>query len=96
MIKLTVAYPGGEGITFDHDYYSSKHVPLCKEAFVPMKVEVDRGIDGPAMASVSFYFASMEDFQKAMTSPKMGEVLGDLGNYTNSVPTMQISEVVSA
>jgi uncharacterized protein (TIGR02118 family) len=59
-------------------------------------VEVDRGIDGPAMASASFYFSSKDDFQKAMTSPKMGEVLGDLGNYTNSSPTMQISEVVSS
>jgi uncharacterized protein (TIGR02118 family) len=96
MIKLTVTYPGGEGITFDHDYYSKKHIPLCKEAFVPAKVEVDRGIDGPAMASASFYFSSKDDFQKAMTSPKMGEVLGDLGNYTNSSPTMQISEVVSS
>jgi uncharacterized protein (TIGR02118 family) len=94
MIKLTVTYPGGEGISFDHDYYSTKHIPLCKEAFVPAKVEVDRGIDGPAMAS--FYFSSKDDFQKAMTSPKMGEVLGDLGNYTNSSPTMQISEVVSS
>jgi uncharacterized protein (TIGR02118 family) len=96
MIKLTVTYPGGEGISFDHDYYSTKHIPLCKEAFVPAKVEVDRGIDGPAMASASFYFSSKDDFQKAMTSPKMGEVLGDLGNYTNSSPTMQISEVVSS
>jgi uncharacterized protein (TIGR02118 family) len=48
------------------------------------------------MASASFYFSSKDDFQKAMTSPKMGEVLGDLGNYTNSSPTMQISEVVSS
>jgi uncharacterized protein (TIGR02118 family) len=94
MIKLTVTYHGGEGITFDHDYYSTTHIPLCKEACGPAKVEVDRGIDGPAMASASFYFSSKDDFQKAMTSPKMGEVLGDLGNYTNSVPTMQISEVV--
>jgi uncharacterized protein (TIGR02118 family) len=96
MIKLTVTYPGGEGVTFDHDYYSSKHVPLCKEAFVPVKVEVERGIDGPAVASAAFYFSSMDNFQKAMNSPKMGEVLGDLGNYTNAVPTMQISEVVGA
>ena len=95
MIKLTVTYPGGEGVTFNHEYYSAQHVPLCKEAFVPLKVEVERGIDGPALASAAFYFASIEDFQKAMTSPKIGEVLNDLGNYTNSVPTMQISEVVS-
>jgi hypothetical protein len=31
-----------------------------------------------------------------MTSPKMGDVMGDLGNYTNAVPTMQISEVVGS
>jgi uncharacterized protein (TIGR02118 family) len=94
MIKLTVTYPKGEGITFDHEYYASKHVPMCEEAFSPARVEVDKGIDGPAAASVSFYFETMDKFNAAMASPRMGEVMSDLGNYTNGVPTMQISSVV--
>ena len=50
MIKLTVSYPNGEGTTFDHDYYATSHVPLCNEAFAPVKTEVDKGIDGPNAA----------------------------------------------
>jgi len=95
MIKLTVSYPKGDDITFDHDYYANSHVPMCSDAFSPVRVELDRGIDGPSVASVSFYFESMDAFSAAMASPRMGDIMGDLGNYTNGVPTMQISEVVS-
>ena len=72
MIKLTVTYPKGEGITFDHDYYANKHVPMCEEAFSPARVELDKGIDGPAAASVSFYFETMDKFNAAMASPVIG------------------------
>jgi uncharacterized protein (TIGR02118 family) len=89
-----VTYPKGEGITFDHEYYANSHVPMCEQAFNPARVELDTGIDGPAVASVSFYFADMDKFNAAMASPKMGEIMADLGNYTNGVPTMQISKVV--
>ena len=94
MIKLTVTYPKGDGITFNHEYYANSHVPMCEQAFNPARVELDTGIDGPAVASVSFYFADMDKFNAAMASPKMGEIMADLGNYTNGVPTMQISKVV--
>jgi len=95
MIKVTVTYPGGEGITFDHDYYASSHVPMCVEAFKPVRVELERGINGPALAAVSFYFESMEAMQAAMSTPRMGNILGDLANYTNGAPSMQVSSVVA-
>ena len=95
MIKLSVSYPSGEGTTFDHDYYSASHIPLCQGAFNPAKTEVDKGIDGPNAASVHFYFDSMEAMQSALANPKMGEVLADVANYTNIAPVMQVSEVVS-
>jgi uncharacterized protein (TIGR02118 family) len=95
MIKLTVSYPKGDGITFDHDYYANSHVTMCVDAFGPVRVELDRGIDGPAVASVSFYFESMDAFGAAMQSPRMADIMGDLGNYTNGAPTMQISEIVN-
>ena len=94
MIKVTVSYPGGEGITFDHDYYAGTHVPMCAEAFKPARIELERGLNGPNLASVAFYFESMESMQAAMSTPKMGDILADLGNYTNSSPTMQVSELV--
>jgi uncharacterized protein (TIGR02118 family) len=66
---------------------------LCISAFSPEKTEIDKGIDGPNVAGVHFYFESMEAFQSAMANPKMGEVMADVANYTNIAPVMQVSEV---
>jgi uncharacterized protein (TIGR02118 family) len=95
MIKLTVTYPSGDGATFDHDYYASSHVPLCVRTFTPTRTEIDKGIDGPNVAGVHFYFESMEQLQSAMASPSTGDVMADVANYTNIAPVLQISEVVS-
>ncbi len=94
MIKLSVSYPSGEGTTFDHDYYATSHVPLCNSTFKPTKTEIDKGIDGPNVAGVHFYFDSMESLQAAFGDPKMGDVMADVANYTNIAPVTQISEVV--
>lgn len=94
MIKLTVSYPKGDDVTFDHDYYKNSHVPMCVDAFSPAKVELERGVDGPSVASVSFYFDSSDAMKAAMSSPKMGDIMGDVANYTNAAPSMQVSEIV--
>jgi len=95
MIKLTVSYPKGEGATFHHDYSSGTHVPLCNSTFQPAKTEIEKGIDGPNVAGVVFYFDSMDALQGALGSPQIGDVMADVANYTNIAPVMQISEVVS-
>ena len=95
MIKLSVSYPKGEGTTFDHKYYAATHIPLCNSTFSPAKTEVDKGIDGPSVAGVTFYFESMEKMQEAFANPKMADVMADVANYTNIAPVMQVSEVVS-
>jgi len=94
MIKLTVSYAAGDDVTFDHDYYAATHVPMCNEAFNPVRTEIERGVDGPAVAAVSFYFDSAEDMQAAMGSERMADIMGDIVNYTNATPSMQISNVV--
>jgi uncharacterized protein (TIGR02118 family) len=94
MIKLSVSYPSGDGTTFDHDYYAGTHVPLCNSTFSPAKTEIDKGIDGPNVAGVHFYFDSMDALQGAMANPKVADVMADVANYTNIAPVMQISEVV--
>jgi uncharacterized protein (TIGR02118 family) len=94
MIKLSVSYPSGDGTTFDHDYYAGTHVPLCNSTFSPAKTEIDKGIDGPNVAGVHFYFDSMEAMQAALGSPNVAEVMADVANYTNIAPVMQVSEVV--
>jgi uncharacterized protein (TIGR02118 family) len=94
MIKFTVLYPTGEGLTFDHDYYANSHVPLAVSVFNPVKTEIEKGVNGPYAASVSFYFDSMESMQATLGDPRMGEVMADITNYTNSTPVSQISTVV--
>jgi uncharacterized protein (TIGR02118 family) len=94
MIKVTTSYPSGEGTTFDHDYYATSHVPMCVNTFSPVRTEIDKGIDGPNVAAVHFYFASMDEVQAAFSSPGMGDVMADIANYTNITPVTQVSEVV--
>jgi uncharacterized protein (TIGR02118 family) len=94
MIRVTVSYPAGEGSTFDHDYYAATHVPLCDSAWSPVKTEIDKGVNGPNVAAVHFYFDSLDAFQAAMGSPKTGEVMADVANYTNITPVLQVSEIV--
>ena len=31
MIKVSVLYPNGNDVTFDRDYYVTKHSPLCQQ-----------------------------------------------------------------
>ena len=30
MIKVSVMYPNAQGVSFDHDYYKTTHMPLVK------------------------------------------------------------------
>jgi len=94
MIRLSVFYPSTEGATFDHDYYRSKHVPLCVETWGLDSAEIDKGVDGPYVAAVHFKFASPDALNAAMASPGTGDILADVANYTTITPVLQTSEVV--
>jgi len=94
MIKVSVTYPSGDDTTFDHEYYKATHVPMAVDAWSPVRTEIDKGIDGPNVAAVHMYFDSLEVFQAAMRSPKTGDVMADVANYTNIAPVMQIAEIV--
>ena len=95
MIRLSVYYPSADGVTFDHDYYRDKHVPLAVKTWGLDEAEIDKGVDGPYMAAVHFRFPSMDALQAAMGSEGTGEVLADVANYTSATPVLQISEIVS-
>jgi len=93
MIRVSVLYPSGEGSTFDHDYYKNSHVPLACSTW-NVAGEIDKGISGPNVAAVHFFFDSMDAMQAALALPGTGAVMADVANYTNITPVMQISEVV--
>ncbi len=56
--------------------------------------EIDKGLNGPYEAAVHFKFDSMEAVGAAMGSPAMGDIMGDIVNYTAITPVMQTSEIV--
>lgn len=102
MIKVNVLYPYAEDKKFDMDYYLDKHVPLVAKTlgYALQDASYDKGLGGgapgtpaPNVAMANLYFNSKEEFGQAYGSaaPKL---MGDLPNFTDIVPVVQISEVM--
>ena len=93
MIRMSVLYPGGDDVTFDHDYYKDTHVPMACAAW-NVGAEIDKGISGPNVAAVHFFFESLDQMQNALASSGTAAVLADVANYTDIAPVIQTSEIV--
>ena len=102
MIKVSVIYPNSPGARFDHDYYRSTHLPLIKNRMgAGLKYyTIDKGLSGGAPASPAPFVGmchllcdSVEAYQ-ASFGPHAQEISGDIRNFTNVTPVVQISEVV--
>jgi uncharacterized protein (TIGR02118 family) len=102
MIKITILYPNGEGKTFDMDYYSNTHMPMVASLLGnSLKlVTIDKGIASgtpdtqvPFLAIGYLYFDKLSDFQNSF-GPHAEKIRGDIPNYTNIQPVVQISEVL--
>jgi uncharacterized protein (TIGR02118 family) len=104
MLHVAVMYPKTADSTFDLEYYLTKHVPMVKERLASSgltAVQVDEGLGGgvpgdpPAYAVIgALLFDSMEGMQSGMAAHG-GEIMGDLANFTNVLPTIQVSRVRS-
>jgi uncharacterized protein (TIGR02118 family) len=101
MIRVSVMYPNTEGSTFDMAYYCETHMPLVRQKLgAALKgVVVEQGISGPEPGSSPPYlalghllFESLEAFQTSF-GPHAQALMDDIPNYTNTQPTIQISEV---
>ena len=101
MIKVSVFYPNEEGKKFDMLYYLNNHIPMIQEKLgTALKGgAVDQGLAGASPGSPAtyiaighLYFDSVETFQSAF-GPHAESILGDIPNYTDIQPTIQISEV---
>jgi len=102
MIKVSVMYPYAEGARFDHVYYREKHMPMVKQRLgtACLYYTVDKGIAGGGPGTDSVYVAkcdflctSLEAYLEAR-GPHAQEIRGDIANYTDIQPVLQISEVV--
>jgi len=101
MIRVTVLYPNTPGSRFDLDYYLGKHCPMvmkllgaaCKGFTVD---EALAGVAPPGAAAfritAHFLFDSVESFQAAF-GPAAGQITGDIPNYTDLQPIIQMGEV---
>ncbi len=99
MIRVNVMYPKQDDGNFDYDYYLNTHMPLVGErwADVVRGMEVYRGLSGaggadePYVTVASLKFDSVEAFQQALDA-HAAEIMGDIPNFTNINPVIQIEE----
>lgn len=104
MIKISILYPNNKGSRFDLRYYIDTHMPMSIEllsahsGFKGVSVEhgLGGGIPGTDAAYVAmchFLFNSLEDFMAAFT-PNAAVLQGDMPNYTDIEPVIQVNEVL--
>ncbi|MEO8853173.1 MAG: EthD family reductase [Ginsengibacter sp.] len=101
MIKVSVFYSNEEGKTFDINYYCNKHMPIVRQFLSGscINAAVEQGIAGGTPGSKAtyiamghFYFDAVDDFISSFT-PHANTIMGDIPNFTNITPVIQISEV---
>ncbi len=99
MIRVNVMYPKQDGGEFNYDYYLQTHIPMVKARLgAALKgVEVYKGLSGaggapePYVTSASLILDSVEAFGSSF-GPHAEEIMGDIPNFTNIDPTIQIEE----
>ena len=101
MIKVDVFYPNKVGTKFDLNYLCNTHIPLVEQKLgtVLKGVVVEHGLSGgspgsqpPYIAIVQLHFETLEAFQTAF-APNAGAIMGDIPNYSDVEPIMQIGEI---
>lgn len=102
MIKVSVFYPNQEGKTFDMDYYCNKHVPMVAQLLgdAVKGASVEEGIGGGALGDIAtyvaignLYFETIASFQDSF-GPNAPQIMGDIPNYTDIEPIIQLSKVL--
>lgn len=104
MIKISILYPNKPDARFDIAYYLETHIPMALEVFNSHPgykgVSIDRGLAGAIPGTDAAYavmchflFDSADDFMAAFT-PHAEKLQGDIVNYTDIEPIIQISEVL--
>lgn len=100
-IKVSVVYPNSDSKNFDMDYYCNTHLPMVSELLGDslLGYTVEKGIgsaapgsEAPFAAIGSIYFHTVDDFANSF-GPNADQIMGDLPNFTNIEPMVQISEV---
>ena len=100
--KITVLYAQPKSVEEFDKYYFEKHMPMVKARMgAALKFyAVEKGIAGGSPGDPATYVAvahlhcdSIDDFQRGF-DPHTQEIMGDIPNYTDQTPVVQISEVL--
>ena len=102
MVCISVLYPNAPGKRFDFEYYFQKHMALVMDRLKShglIRYEIDTGLAGGAPGAATpftcmgrLYFNQLDEFQKGMAT-YASEILGDVPNYTDIEPQIQISQM---
>ena len=102
MVKVSVLYPNDQGNSFDMTYYCDKHVPMVRQLLGSSctNASIENGIAGGTPGSEPtytvmghLYFDKIEDFVSSF-GPHTNTIMGDISNFTDTTPVIQISEVI--
>lgn len=102
MTTISVVYPREAGGTFDFDYYLNTHIPMVAQTWSNAGMTGGRALkgtvggdggDSPYFAIGLIDFESAEKLGAALAGEDAAKVLGDIPNFTNVTPIVQINEV---
>ncbi len=103
MVRISFLYPNQEESRFDFEYYLETHMPMATRWLSAQPgyrgVSIERGLNAgagaaPYVAVCHFLFDTLEDFMAAI-APHAEALRGDIRNYTDVPPVVQVSEVLS-
>lgn len=101
MIKFSVLFPYTQGKRFNMPYYYDVHIPLIKKLIGSqcLTMAVEQGIADALPGTKAaylvmnhFYFRTLNDFHSSF-GHHVATIMGDVINFTDSPPVIQISEV---
>ncbi|MGN6619893.1 MAG: EthD family reductase [Sphingomonas sp.] len=103
MIVVSVTYPASPGSRFDWDYYTTAHLPLVSDAFgatgmtgvYALKgLSAPDGGPAPYVAIANLTFPDTDAVQATLRGERASEVMGDIANFTDILPVVQINTQV--
>ena len=101
MATLSVIYPRAPGATFDYNYYQNKHLPLAGRCWASAGMvggeallgqSTPDGSEPPYFAIGILHFESADALKAALAGKHAPEVLGDIRNFTDVEPIVQINQ----
>lgn len=100
MIKVTIFYPDSPGARFDMAYYTTKHMPMVQRLVAACKgIAAEQGLSAREPGSAPAYIAighllfdTVEAYHSGF-APHAEQIRADIPNYTNTKPTVQISQI---